>query len=63
MTIFVTFYIVLVVWNPWIDKAKALVDFEDDEYHEMICLEVGNITPCYLKSGDYWEAGQILVAL
>ena len=28
------------VWNPWIDKSKAMADFGDDEYKEMICAEV-----------------------
>lgn len=32
-----------VVWNPWIDKAKALADFGDDEWKEMVCIEPGNI--------------------
>jgi D-hexose-6-phosphate mutarotase len=28
-----------VVWNPWIDKARAMADFGDDEWREMICVE------------------------
>jgi glucose-6-phosphate 1-epimerase len=32
----------LVVWNPWIDKARAMPDFGDDEYTRMICLEPAN---------------------
>lgn len=31
-----------VVWNPWIDKAKALSDFGDDEWPEMLCIETAN---------------------
>lgn len=31
-----------VVWNPWIDKAKAMADFGDDEYHQMVCVEAAN---------------------
>jgi D-hexose-6-phosphate mutarotase len=31
-----------VVWNPWIDKAKALADFGDDEWTEMVCVETAN---------------------
>lgn len=31
-----------VVWNPWIDKAKAMKDFGDEEYHNMICVETAN---------------------
>ena len=32
-----------VVWNPWIDKARDLPDFGDDEWKGMVCAEVGNI--------------------
>ncbi len=32
-----------VVWNPWIEKAKAMQDFGDEEYKEMICVESGNV--------------------
>lgn len=32
-----------VVWNPWIAKAKAMLDFGDKEYHEMVCVESGNV--------------------
>lgn len=32
----------LVVWNPWIDKARAMSDFGDDEYLLMLCLEPAN---------------------
>ncbi len=32
----------LMVWNPWIDKARAMPDFGDDEYTRMLCLEPAN---------------------
>jgi len=32
-----------VVWNPWIEKAKVMQDFGDEEYKEMICVESGNV--------------------
>lgn len=32
-----------VVWNPWIDKARALADLADDEWREFVCVEVANI--------------------
>ena len=43
----------LVVWNPWIDKARAMPDFGDDEYTRMICLEPANTAeqPLTLEPG------------
>ena len=32
-----------VIWNPWIDKAKSMPDFGDDEWTSMICVETANI--------------------
>ncbi len=32
-----------VIWNPWADKARAMADFGDDEYKEMLCVESGNV--------------------
>lgn len=31
-----------VVWNPWIDKSKALADFGDEEYPQTLCVEAAN---------------------
>jgi D-hexose-6-phosphate mutarotase len=31
-----------VVWNPWIERARQLADFGDDEYREMVCVEAAN---------------------
>jgi len=31
-----------VVWNPWIERARALNDFGDDEYLRMTCVETAN---------------------
>jgi D-hexose-6-phosphate mutarotase len=38
-----------VVWNPWIAKSKAMQDFCDDEYHQMICVESGNVAANAVK--------------
>jgi len=34
-----------VVWNPWIDKAKRMSDFGDDEWPGMLCVETANTGP------------------
>lgn len=34
-----------VIWNPWIDKAKRMSDFADDEWPEMVCVEAANVSP------------------
>ncbi|RLN48277.1 hypothetical protein BBJ28_00000805 [Nothophytophthora sp. Chile5] len=34
----------VVVWNPWVDKAKAMGDFGDDEYPTMLCVEPGRVS-------------------
>lgn len=32
-----------VVWNPWIQKAQRMMDFGNDEYQRMVCVESGNV--------------------
>jgi glucose-6-phosphate 1-epimerase len=34
-----------VVWNPWIEKARAMPDFGDLEWPEMVCVETCNVGP------------------
>ena len=34
-----------VVWNPWVDKAKRMSDFGDDEWPGMLCVEAANTGP------------------
>lgn len=31
-----------VVWNPWVERARQLGDFGDDEYRGMVCVETAN---------------------
>ena len=31
-----------IVWNPWIDNAKAMADFNDEGYQTMVCIESAN---------------------
>jgi glucose-6-phosphate 1-epimerase len=32
-----------VVWNPWIEKARALPDLQDDDWTRMVCVETCNV--------------------
>jgi glucose-6-phosphate 1-epimerase len=32
-----------VVWNPWVAKAKAMLDFGDEEWPGMLCVETCNV--------------------
>jgi glucose-6-phosphate 1-epimerase len=33
-----------VVWNPWVQKARALSDLGDEEWMQMICIETSNVS-------------------
>lgn len=50
----------LVVWNPYIEKSKRMMDFGDDEWKEMVCLEVAQAGSggIELKSGQVWHGSQ-----
>lgn len=50
-----------VVWNPWTDKAKALADFGDEEWREMVCVEAAvTQRPVKLAPGQQWSGAQTL---
>jgi glucose-6-phosphate 1-epimerase len=50
-----------VVWNPWVDKAKKMADFGDDEYRGMVCVEVAQCRPAVtLAPGATWTGVQTL---
>ncbi|XP_034705396.1 putative glucose-6-phosphate 1-epimerase isoform X1 [Vitis riparia] len=45
----------VVVWNPWDKKAKALVDFGDDEYKQMLCVDGAAVEKqITLRPGEEW---------
>ncbi|GAA0143451.1 hypothetical protein Leryth_000118 [Lithospermum erythrorhizon] len=45
----------VVVWNPWDKKSKAMVDFGDEEYKQMLCVDGAAIEkPITLKPGEEW---------
>ncbi|KAL4227929.1 hypothetical protein ACF0H5_013368 [Mactra antiquata] len=51
----------IVVWNPWIEKAKGMSDFDDNEYLNMICVEVGAVSkPLTLAPGNKMVASQTI---
>jgi len=50
-----------VVWNPWVEKSKAMGDFGDAEYKEMICVEAGVMgAPVEVPAGATWTAKMTL---
>ncbi|KAI9221740.1 galactose mutarotase-like domain-containing protein [Blastocladiella britannica] len=53
----------VVVWNPWIEKAKGMADFDNEGYKSMICVEVGDVAKTVsVAPGQVREAGQVLWA-
>ena len=51
----------VVLWNPWVDGARALDDMDDDEWREMLCLEAAVVaTPVTLAPGARWLGAQRL---
>ncbi|KAL2650755.1 hypothetical protein R1flu_018883 [Riccia fluitans] len=54
----------LVVWNPWERKAKQMVDFGDDEYKYMLCVEAAAVEkPIVVRPEEEWTARQELSAV
>ncbi len=52
------------VWNPWDKKAKAIPDFGDDEYKQMLCVEAACVEmPITLRPGEEWRGRQELSAV
>ncbi|HRK30479.1 MAG TPA: D-hexose-6-phosphate mutarotase [Tepidisphaeraceae bacterium] len=37
-----------IIWNPWVDKSKSLVDFGDEEWQKMCCIETANAADNHL---------------
>ncbi|XP_059651296.1 putative glucose-6-phosphate 1-epimerase [Cornus florida] len=45
----------VVVWNPWEKRSKAMVDFGDEEYQQMLCVDGAAVEkPIILKPGEEW---------
>ena len=51
----------VVLWNPWVEGARAFDDMDDDEWREMLCLEAAVVaTPVTLAPGARWLGAQRL---
>ncbi|GAB4861642.1 hypothetical protein Ancab_036894 [Ancistrocladus abbreviatus] len=45
----------VVVWNPWDKKSKSMLDFGDEEYKEMLCVDGAVVErPVMLRPGEEW---------
>ena len=52
---------IAVVWNPWIEKAKGMADFGDNDYPEMICVEAGYVSSKkQLSPGEEYTGSQVI---
>jgi glucose-6-phosphate 1-epimerase len=38
-----------VLWNPWVQKARNMSDFGDDEWMRMVCVETSNVSDFAVK--------------
>jgi glucose-6-phosphate 1-epimerase len=53
----------VVVWNPWIENSRAMVDMEPDGYQRMVCVEAAVIEePVTLAPGQDWQGTQTVTA-
>jgi glucose-6-phosphate 1-epimerase len=51
------------LWNPWVEKAKGMSDFGDEEYKVMVCVEPGAVSNFQsLEAGDSWVGSQTIKA-
>lgn len=60
----------VVVWNAWVDRAKAIADLGDEDWRHYLCVEPGKVTPetnaaaahATLAGGKSWTIQQQIVA-
>jgi glucose-6-phosphate 1-epimerase len=54
----------IVVWNPWQEKAKAVVDIGEHNYPKYVCLEVGHVNDAIkLEKDQSWKGSQEITLL
>ena len=43
-----------IIWNPWIDKSRRILDMRDDAWQDFVCIECGQIASekVFLKVGE-----------
>ena len=44
-----------IVWNPWIDKARAMADLQEDDWTRLVCVETANVQPHAITLGPGHE--------
>ncbi|EGD75797.1 hypothetical protein PTSG_07916 [Salpingoeca rosetta] len=50
-----------VVWNPWVEKTKAMGDLDDSAYKQFVCVEAGHVAEKHtLAPGQHFHGGQTL---
>jgi len=50
-----------VLWNPWAEVSKNIVDLGDEDYKKMLCLEVGNVSHSGMISKENENADEIVI--
>lgn len=54
----------LVLFNPWIDKSRNLVDMNDDGYLNMVAIEPGSVSSLVsLAAGSDWSGSEMITLL
>ncbi|MDR1828447.1 MAG: D-hexose-6-phosphate mutarotase [Methylobacteriaceae bacterium] len=50
-----------VIWNPWVERSRAMADLPDDAYRHFVCVESAVINdPVILQPGETWKGVQNL---
>ena len=50
-----------IVWNPYIEKSKRIIDYADDEWRVHVCYEVARTRkPVTLIPGNMWTGKQMI---
>lgn len=54
----------VVVWNPWVDKCRALADMAPEGWRHMLCVEAAVARqPVTVPAGESWAGRQTLVVV